>query len=212
MSAQQVGLGLKVTPSARVALRKVLDQHPPGSAVRIFVLPGADPHPSMAVERPRPHVTVLDIEGLPFLVDELSRRYLAEAVVDHLETGEQQGFHIEGPNVPSAAAASAPSPPASTRATGGVRPAAKGELELLLQKAFKQIFDPEIPMNIWDLGLIYGMDWPSEGRLHVRMTMTSPGSPVGELLRYQVQAAARAVPGVKLVDVDIVWEPPWSSE
>jgi probable FeS assembly SUF system protein SufT len=80
----------------------------------------------------------------------------------------------------------------------------------------KQVYDPEIPVNIVDLGLIYELKSQplSEGgnRLDIKMTMTAPGCGMGEILKQDVARKAAAVPGVKAVNVEIVFEPQWSLE
>lgn len=70
-------------------------------------------------------------------------------------------------------------------------------------------FDPEIPVNIYDLGLIYGIDVSPENAVTVRMTLTSPSCPVAGTLPPEVEQKVRAVPGVASARVELVWEPPW---
>ena len=79
-------------------------------------------------------------------------------------------------------------------------------------RALRQVRDPEIPVNIHDLGLIYGIDLRDDGAVHIRMTLTSPNCPVAELLPGQVQAAARTVEGVTDVTVEVVWDPTWTAD
>jgi FeS assembly SUF system protein len=76
--------------------------------------------------------------------------------------------------------------------------------------AFKKVYDPEMPVNIYELGLIYGLDVDSEGNASIRMTLTAPNCPVAGTLPAQVEQAARAVPGVKDVKLELVFDPPWS--
>lgn len=76
----------------------------------------------------------------------------------------------------------------------------------------KKIYDPEIPMNIVDLGLIYAFKWTGEGSVTVTMTLTAPGCPVAGILADEVKAAVQAVEGVKEAVVDMVWEPPWTPD
>jgi FeS assembly SUF system protein len=78
--------------------------------------------------------------------------------------------------------------------------------------ALKNIFDPEIPVNIYDLGLIYALDIDPEGSVKLQMTLTAPGCPVAQTFPQTVQDAVEAVPGVKGAAVELVWEPPWSRE
>jgi FeS assembly SUF system protein len=75
--------------------------------------------------------------------------------------------------------------------------------------ALKEIFDPEIPVNIYDLGLIYGVEVSDEGHAAVTMTLTTPHCPVAESMPMEVELRVGAVPGVGTVDVNLVWDPPW---
>ena len=75
--------------------------------------------------------------------------------------------------------------------------------------ALKEIFDPEIPVNIYDLGLIYGVDVTSDGHAVVTMTLTTPHCPVAESMPGEVELRVGAVPGVGDVEVNLVWDPPW---
>jgi FeS assembly SUF system protein len=76
-------------------------------------------------------------------------------------------------------------------------------------RVLRSIYDPEIPVNIYDLGLIYGIDRNDEGEVVVRMTLTSPACPVAESLPPMVTMRVASVPGVVAAGVDLVWEPPW---
>ena len=83
-----------------------------------------------------------------------------------------------------------------------------GELYESVIAALKDIFDPEIPVNIYDLGLIYGVE-VDEGHVHVNMTLTTPHCPVAETMPTEVELRVGSVPGVGVVDVNLVWDPPW---
>lgn len=83
------------------------------------------------------------------------------------------------------------------------------ELETKVAQALRTVFDPEIPVNIYDLGLIYGLEVNDSGVAHVRMTLTAPSCPVAGILPGQVEAKVREVPGVTDVKVELVWDPPW---
>jgi FeS assembly SUF system protein len=79
--------------------------------------------------------------------------------------------------------------------------------------ALRSLFDPEIPVNIYDLGLIYVLDVDDgQGRVAIRMTLTAPGCPVAQTFPATVENAVRQVPGVRHVSVELVWDPPWSQE
>ena len=81
-----------------------------------------------------------------------------------------------------------------------------------VREALRQIYDPEIPVNIYDLGLIYGIDVDSQGRVAIRMTLTAPACPVAQTFPGTVAARVEEVPGVTHAHVELVWEPPWSPE
>lgn len=74
----------------------------------------------------------------------------------------------------------------------------------------KTIYDPEIPVDIYELGLIYGVDVADDGEVHVTMTLTTPMCPVAETLPPEVEDKVRNVLGVTSVSLDLVWDPPWS--
>lgn len=79
-------------------------------------------------------------------------------------------------------------------------------------EALRQIYDPEIPVNIYDLGLIYDLDIDEQGRVAIRMTLTAPGCPVAQTFPAQVARAVEAVEGVARCSVELTWEPPWTPE
>ena len=79
-------------------------------------------------------------------------------------------------------------------------------------ESLRSVFDPEIPVNIYELGLIYDVKVEGDGEAHIRMTLTSPMCPAAELLPPEVEARARGVPGVTSVQLELVWDPPWSPE
>lgn len=76
----------------------------------------------------------------------------------------------------------------------------------------KTVYDPEIPVDIYELGLVYGVDVNDGGEVHVTMTLTSPMCPVAESLPPEVEEKVRGVIGVKEVALDLVWDPPWSMD
>lgn len=78
--------------------------------------------------------------------------------------------------------------------------------------ALKTVFDPEIPVNIYDLGLIYDIAINEEQEVHIQMTLTSPGCPVAQTFPGTVEQAVNQVEGVKDCNVELVWEPPWTQE
>lgn len=77
-------------------------------------------------------------------------------------------------------------------------------------EAIKTVYDPEIPINIYDLGLIYKIDQKDTGDVHIDMSLTAPGCPVAGILPQQVADAVASIEGVGVVEVEIVWEPAWT--
>ena len=77
-------------------------------------------------------------------------------------------------------------------------------------EALKTVFDPEIPVNIYELGLIYDIDLQADGQVQVKMTLTSPGCPVAGSLPGEVKTKVESVPGVTAADVELVWDPAWN--
>jgi len=89
----------------------------------------------------------------------------------------------------------------------------RSELESDIIFVLRTIYDPEIPVNIYDLGLIYGIKVnPENGHVHIRMTLTAPGCPVAQTFPEMVAETIREVPGVEDVQLELVWEPPWSKK
>ena len=78
--------------------------------------------------------------------------------------------------------------------------------------ALRQVYDPEIPVNIYDLGLIYDVRIEDDGTVEVDMTLTAPGCPVAQTFPGTVEDAVRQVDGVSEAHVELVWEPPWTTE
>ena len=79
-------------------------------------------------------------------------------------------------------------------------------------EALKEIYDPEIPVNIYDLGLIYDVQVSAEGHVKVLMTLTTPHCPVAETMPGEVELRVGAVPGVGHAEVELVWDPPWDPQ
>jgi FeS assembly SUF system protein len=83
------------------------------------------------------------------------------------------------------------------------------QIEQQVVEALRQVYDPEIPVNIYELGLIYGVDVDASGAVRVRMTLTAAGCPAAQALPAEVQERVRAVPGVASATVDLTFDPPW---
>jgi FeS assembly SUF system protein len=105
-------------------------------------------------------------------------------------------------------------PPASTNEVDALVPdaARTEELKPRIVDAISTIYDPEIPVNIWELGLIYDVFVDAAGVAGIRMTLTAPGCPAAQSLPVEVHQKVKAVPGVSDAKVDIVWEPAWSKD
>lgn len=78
--------------------------------------------------------------------------------------------------------------------------------------AIKTVFDPEIPVNVYELGLIYDLNISDSNEVGIKMTLTSPACPVAGSLPQEVETKVRSLPGVKSAKVDLVWDPPWTQE
>jgi FeS assembly SUF system protein len=108
---------------------------------------------------------------------------------------------VGAPGAAAAAAAAAAAP-----APAGLP---KADLREEVIDVLHTCYDPEIPVDIYELGLVYGIQTTPEGDVTIQMTLTSPSCPVAETLPPEVQKKIAAIPGVKSVKVDLVWEPPW---
>ncbi|MCZ6695840.1 MAG: DUF59 domain-containing protein [Acidobacteria bacterium] len=95
----------------------------------------------------------------------------------------------------------------ATAADPGIR-----ALEGQIIEALQSVYDPEIPVNIYELGLIYDISVDAEGGVLVTMTLTSPMCPVAGTLPPDIEARIRAVPGVSKAKVDVIWDPPWGPD
>ena len=76
----------------------------------------------------------------------------------------------------------------------------------------KKVYDPEIPVNIYDLGLIYNIEVKNENEAYIEMTLTSPNCPVADSLPKMVKENVMSIKGVKKVDLKLVWSPPWTKD
>ena len=107
-----------------------------------------------------------------------------------------------------------PDAPAPTEHTAALVPDAEktAALKPEIIKAIQTVFDPEIPVNIWELGLIYDVFVDANSVAAVRMTLTAPGCPVAQSMPVEVANKVKGVPGVADAKVDIVWEPAWTKD
>lgn len=119
---------------------------------------------------------------------------------------------------PKSYVAKSGSPPPSEPPSGGapaetaVREVQDSPLRGEVIAALKRVYDPEIPVDIWELGLIYAVRISEEGDVDVDMTLTSPHCPSAEELPGDAEKRIRAVEGVREVKVGVVWEPPWDKD
>lgn len=88
----------------------------------------------------------------------------------------------------------------------------KKALEAAIIEGLRAVYDPEIPVNIYDLGLIYDIDINGEAEVDVKMTLTAPGCPVAQTFPMIVEQAVKEVAGVKDCHVELVWDPPWTMD
>jgi FeS assembly SUF system protein len=108
----------------------------------------------------------------------------------------------------------APDAPGATADAAGLMPdlARTEALKPAIVDAIRTVFDPEIPVNIYELGLVYDVFVDASGVAGIRMTLTAPGCPAAQSLPVEVAEKVRAVPGVTDAKVDVVWDPPWSKD
>ncbi len=103
--------------------------------------------------------------------------------------------------------------PAETAAPADAAPASELTMEERVVEVVKTIFDPEIPVNIYELGLIYEVTWDAERKkVDVSMTLTSPSCPVAGTLPGEVEVKIKEIDGIDDVTVELVWDPPWTME
>ena len=140
-------------------------------------------------------------EGKPFTVEEVDavtpppRAHVEDADESASDKLERKKDYLEGFLSQQPAAASPGEP--------------GGDLYERVVDALKGIYDPEIPVNIYDLGLIYGVEVTPDADVMVTMTLTTPHCPVAESMPGEVEMRAMAVPGVRDAEVNLVWDPPW---
>lgn len=119
------------------------------------------------------------------------------------QLGEEPGLEVFLPNTSEGFIAQAGN--VLTDASGPVDP-------VVVEGALKTVHDPEIPVNIFDLGLIYDVDCQQNGDVYITMSLTAPGCPVAGEMPGQVAEAVAAVDGVGKVSVELVWSPPWTPD
>ena len=93
----------------------------------------------------------------------------------------------------------------------GITPISALAIEAQVIEVLCTCFDPEIPVNIYELGLIYEINVDAFGAVGIKMTLTSPGCPAAQSLPAEVTSKVQAIPGVTTAKVDVVWDPPWNA-
>jgi FeS assembly SUF system protein len=150
-------------------------------------------------------IEVEEVEGVPpppkARVQDAAETFARKR--DYLE-----GFLAQKPAEPAGAepGASEPLPGSSGGRTGG------SDLHEAVIEALKDIYDPEIPVNIYDLGLIYDVEITPDRHAKVKMTLTTPHCPVAESMPGEVELRIGAVPGIGDAEVELVWDPPWDPQ
>jgi FeS assembly SUF system protein len=139
-------------------------------------------------------IEIEEVEG----VEPPRRARVEEAVETAAEKLERKRDYLDG-FLSEQPAAAAPGEPG-------------GDIYEGVVAALKEIFDPEIPVNIYDLGLIYGVEVSPEGSVVVSMTLTTPHCPVAESMPAEVELRVEAVPGVRDAEVNLVWDPAWDPQ
>ena len=97
-------------------------------------------------------------------------------------------------------------------ATSETQPASPEEIRQRVIQELHKVYDPEIPVDIYELGLVYDVSVDAVGKTSIRMTLTSPACPAAEALPPEVETKARGVGGVTGVELELVWDPPWTPE
>ena len=85
-------------------------------------------------------------------------------------------------------------------------------IEQDIVSTLKNIYDPERPVNVYDLGLVYDIDYTPDGAANIRMTLTAPNCPMADMMVEDVKLQVAKIPGVKEVNVELVFDPPWDKE
>lgn len=133
------------------------------------------------------------------------------AILKRANLEAEAGLSPSGDHTGSAHGQDTESQPGDGAVAVAIRPGEgdPDEIRDAIIAVLKTIFDPEIPVNIHDLGLIYDVAVNGEGAVHIRMTLTSPNCPEAQSLPASVKRGAESVAGVAEAQVDVVWDPPW---
>jgi len=133
----------------------------------------------------------------------------AEVRAQAAETLKDAAASLDAPEQPTTDGVAKSSEPGEVSASGGLSPEEIDRLTGDIVAALKTVYDPEIPADIYELGLIYKVDIDDDRKVTVEMTLTAPGCPVAGEMPQWVDAAVSTVPGVKSVTVNMTFDPPW---
>lgn len=132
--------------------------------------------------------------------------------MDRAGTEHSDAAHAPAPEKVAAPEVAVAAPPAAQPAEAGTGAPDRRTLEIEVIEALSTVYDPEIPVNIYELGLIYDLDVSADGQVKIAMTLTSPACPVAGSLPGEVEAKVRDIDGVTDVAVELVWDPPWTPD
>ena len=115
----------------------------------------------------------------------------------------------DAPPAPESAANNPAAPPAASFTPDPINSL---KFRPLIAEQLSKVFDPEIPVNIYELGLVYDIDVDNAANVHLRMTLTAPGCPAAQTIPLDVERRVREIAGINDVKVEIVWDPPWTKD
>lgn len=144
-------------------------------------------------ENERPDDVYVREGGFVTRIDPESAKWLKGATVQWTVNNNQTGFTVNNPNKPL---------PSDT----------PEGLQGVIIETLKSIYDPEIPVNIYDLGLIYKVDVSKEKKVKITMTLTAPNCPAAEYIPSEVKNKVQGIPGVIDTEIDLTWDPPWDKD
>ena len=227
-------MAITITDAAAAEIKKIIkDQGLSAGTVLRIGIKGRNPQGFNYIldltEASRENDIRLESQGINIVCDPESHPNLDGTELDFRDEGERRGFvfknphatklpvnasggNFEGPKPVSAAATGAagePPPAGGATVTSALMDKA---IEADIIEKLRTIYDPEIPVNIYDLGLIYKIDISAEREVNIEMTLTAPGCPVAGSMPPAVQQAVESVDSVKAAKVNLVWEPPWTKD
>lgn len=182
---------------------------------RLMVSLMSDPDPKSHTDQGPAAADSTAIVHLPVLVQSGKVEELKRLAQSDREGQAAAGVAAHSPQALPAASSSAPPPAAVAPAPITDSPSRSIQRKLLEGKvieAIRQVYDPEIPVNLYDLGLIYEIAVADDNSVKVKMTLTAPACPVAGSLPGEVERRIENVPEVKSADVELVWDPPWTRD